>query len=251
MRIGFWNVNNKALIDPIVGLIFEKNLSLLVLAEYKDDLSPLLVKLNLKSSDLFYELRPIPKKLGKRRTPLKFITNIPSTAARSYFDSSDNYLSVKEVFVNGPGTVLIACVHLPSKWKRKDSEQTSISKMVSQKIIEIEKDFGNSNTLILGDFNMSPFEDGLIHKDAFHAVSSRVIAKDKSESPNGVFYNPTWNLLGDNTHPPGSYYYDKNSFHNLYWYQFDQILLRPSLLDYTDEKSLEIVSSISGSLLLK
>jgi mRNA deadenylase 3'-5' endonuclease subunit Ccr4 len=65
------------------------------------------------------------------------------------------------------------------------------------------------------------------------------------------FYNPMWRLFGDNTPGvPGTYYYGSGNQVNYFWNIFDQILLRPKLLPYFDEKSLQILSDVGDKSLL-
>lgn len=46
------------------------------------------------------------------------------------------------------------------------------------------------------------------------------------------FYNPMWGLFGDLTPgPAGTHYWDSSVPSNHHWHMFDQLLLRPSLMD--------------------
>ncbi len=57
------------------------------------------------------------------------------------------------------------------------------------------------------------------------------------------FYNPMWRHYGDYTdQPPGTYYYTKSDHVCYFWNIFDQVLLRPSLLDYWEDERLRILT---------
>ena len=58
------------------------------------------------------------------------------------------------------------------------------------------------------------------------------------------FYNPMWNLYGDEprSSAPATYYYRGSDPHELYWHMLDQVLIRPSLLNRFDFSNLEIVT---------
>jgi hypothetical protein len=58
-----------------------------------------------------------------------------------------------------------------------------------------------------------------------------------------------WGLLGDRAiGPPGSYYYSASSSIEYFWHLFDQVLLRPELMDTL--KVLEILHTDGESSLL-
>lgn len=62
------------------------------------------------------------------------------------------------------------------------------------------------------------------------------------------FYNPMWNLLGDDPpgSAPGTYYYRGRHSHELYWHMLDQVLVRPSLVERFDFEQLKIVTTVGG-----
>ena len=82
--------------------------------------------------------------------------------------------------------------------------------------------------------------------DAFHAVMTTDTARRGSRKVGGetraFFYNPMWGCLGDRTPgPPGTYYHDSPGHLPLFWNTFDQVLVRPDLLDVFDAGSLQIL----------
>jgi hypothetical protein len=84
--------------------------------------------------------------------------------------------------------------------------------------------------------NANPFNEGLTSAGALHAVMSREIASRGSRTVQHksykFFYNPMWSHFGDwNGKPCGTYYYPKSTHLCYFWDMFDQVLLRPSLID--------------------
>ena len=60
----------------------------------------------------------------------------------------------------------------------------------------------------MGDFNLNPFENLMTNTAGLNAVSCRTTAqRRKKREGKDFFYNPCWNLLGDQNLPPGTYYY--------------------------------------------
>ncbi len=84
---------------------------------------------------------------------------------------------------------------------------------------------------------------------------SRSIAGERSRTvltnPYTFFYNPMWSRMRESFNvqtgiysPPGTYYY-RNSDHICYfWNTFDQVLIRPDLLERWDDESLQVISSV-------
>src|SRR5205823_6671889 len=61
------------------------------------------------------------------------------------------------------------------------------------------------------------------------------------------FFNPMWSLLGDaGGRAPGSYYYHGSDVDSRFWYMWDQVLVRPSLLDRLGESDVEILTGYAG-----
>jgi hypothetical protein len=65
------------------------------------------------------------------------------------------------------------------------------------------------------------------------------------------FYNPMWGRYGDETHGPPGTYYRRGGQISPFWHIFDQVLLRPSLLQYYSSNAVEIVGEIGGRSLLR
>ncbi len=107
------------------------------------------------------------------------------------------------------------------------------------------------------DFNANPFESPVSSTGGMHAVSSRAIARGKPREilshDYPYFYNPMWNLFGDEPlgSAPATYYYRGSDPHELYWHMLDQVLVRPALLDRFDVGALKIVTAVDGVALTK
>src|SRR5262249_31785741 len=69
-----------------------------------------------------------------------------------------------------------------------------------------------------------------------HGVMNRAVAERGERvvagSPYRMFYNPMWGFFGDReASPPGTFYYDKSKILTYFWNIFDQVLLRPELIE--------------------
>ena len=59
-----------------------------------------------------------------------------------------------------------------------------------------------------------------------------------------------WNLFGDFSNPPGTYFYNESNPNGSYWHIFDQVMIRPCLRKSFKEESLKIVTVIGTTNLL-
>jgi hypothetical protein len=144
--------------------------------------------------------------------------------------------------------ILLAIVHFPSKLHWEDVDQGFECVPLSDDIRAAEERVGHCRTVLVGDLNMSPFENGVVSAAGLHGVMSRQVAQRGSrqvqERNYPFFYNPMWNLMGDETPgPPGSYYYAAARQREFFWHMFDQVLIRPALLDRFDNRRLRILES--------
>jgi hypothetical protein len=62
------------------------------------------------------------------------------------------------------------------------------------------------------------------------------------------FYNPTWYLHGNpKLNIMGSYYLHSNEPTNYFWNLFDQVIMRPSLIEYFNLDELSLITKINTS----
>jgi len=152
--------------------------------------------------------------------------------------------------------VLLAAVHFPPKPRPSDESMRVECEELARQIDLQEQQAGHRRTIVVGDFNMNPFETGLVSGAGLSSVMSRQVASRETRKVQGrdyrFFYNPMWSHFGDATsHTAGSYYYDASDHINYYWHIFDQVLLRPELANRFDPSSLSILKSIGPDSLVK
>jgi hypothetical protein len=146
-----------------------------------------------------------------------------------------------------PGPV----VHYQSKAGAWDSrDQSHVINRLPRWITKQEAKFGHRRTVLVGDLNMNPFEDGVAGCDGLHAVMTRDIARSGGRTIDAVhrpfFYNPMWQFFGDRPGaPPGTHYFDGGGKPiNFFWNMYDQVMVRPDLMDQLREvKILEMIGT--------
>ena len=145
--------------------------------------------------------------------------------------------------------LVLAGIHFPSKLEYDGQTQADIANSYINWINKAEG--GTKRTILFGDFNMNPFEIGMIGPKTFNATLSKVLAKTGPRTfqrPDrfDYFYNPMWTFMGDideasRKHKlPGSYYlYSTGDSSITYWNVFDKVLLRPDVIDDIDIDSIK------------
>lgn|SRR5689334_17300687 len=243
----FWNVNQKPLQNLIAALVEEHRVDVLILAETEITDVGMLRALN-PGGDSEFHLPPsfCPSIKIFTRFPREFLEQV----------SEGNRFSIRRLLLPGRPEVLLAAVHFPSKLRWSEDSQMLECTQLSATIIEVEAGAGHSRTVLVGDMNMNPFEKGIVAAAGFHGVMTRQIAsrgeRIVQDRRYQFFYNPMWSRLGDSPErPAGSYYYDASEHVNYYWNVFDQVLIRPELLDFFDNARLKILTEVQGSSLLR
>jgi len=242
----FWNIGRRHLTKNVVSLAHKYDVDVLILAESKLSENSLEAALNENQEALYFPDSGYSDKL-----------QIYTRFMNSFFKPLIDYggIAIRHLIPPLGKDIIISSVHLPSKLYHKESDQIFFCIQLIEAIKETEKKIGHTRTIILGDLNMNPFEVGIISAKGLHAISDHRIAKKGYRKVQGkqqrYFYNPMWNFFGDmSTTPPGTYFFDSGNYVNYYWHMFDQVLIRPNLLDLFQIDSLKIITEINGISLL-
>jgi len=243
----FWNINSQPLSESITKLVFEHDVDFLILAESDLPNVEFIKSLNSQGGAMF-NVAP-PGLLG----PVKIYSRFPSQCVKPISDSG--HIAIRHIVPPVGNDVLLVAVHLPSKLHQSEADQTLNCPLFVQTIEEAENKVGHTRTLVIGDLNMNPFENGIVGAACFHSVMDRRIASRGTRQVLGkdyrFFYNPMWSCFGDiSPGPPGTYFYNTAKQVNLYWNIFDQVLIRPDLLDTFLEENLKVLTEVSSSTLL-
>jgi hypothetical protein len=237
----FWNVANRPALDLIASACRSYRVDLLILAECDLECGSVLHAVNDGRSEAFYQ-----EVLPQHRR-VRLFSSLPGGAVHRLFDG----LRISICALRRPlgPELLVAAAHLPSKLHSSSNEQYFGARDLQIRIAESEARVGHSNTIVIGDLNMNPFETGMVAADGLHGVMSKGMAAGGSRRFKGqqcsFFYNPMWSRLGDESlGPPGTYFYRDSGLECLFWHTFDQVLLRPSLLPYCRPDRLRVLTAI-------
>jgi exonuclease III len=238
----FWNFNTKFVIKHPESIVARTALGhdvdLLILAESSVQPEVILAELNRDSPDYHYPANPHDR--------FVVFTRFSGVYLEPFEDHPR--VSVRRLRLPGKQDILIATIHFPDKRNHSRQEQHSLSIIVAQFIRDAEERAGHDRTVLVGDFNMNPFEEGMVDANGFGAMMTKDLVRKLSRA--GVksgprFYNPAWSRLGDLTDgPPGTFYHRQNNLTNTYWHMLDQVLIRPALIDSFSDKSFRILDKL-------
>lgn len=250
MNFLFWNTARKSLSSEVAKLALERGADFVILAEAEDHAAAYLIALNQKRREALFGLAPAFIANGNR---LRVFSRLP--AGEIAPAATDRTCSVYHVHPAGALAFTLACVHLPSALHMTQDDRAALAGETVRLIASAEESAGHTRTLVIGDFNMNPFEPGMIGSTGFHAILDRRIAatgqRKVQERTRPFFYNPMWRFMNDDRLAfCGSHYYRKSVPFCHFWNTFDQVLIRPELLPTFDDAGLSLVDSIGGKSLL-
>ena len=233
----FWNLCRKSLESNISRLSTYLNVDLLLLCECKIKNSQLLLSINnSRSSNLFHFI-------AENDRGIKIFSTFGNTEFEVVPTTIPELIILRVIKVN----VLVFVVHLPSKMHfTKDAIFTS--RQIVKEINRVESLHSTSKSMVIGDFNVNPFEKAMVDYNCFNAVMSIDIANNKfrqvSTEKYPYFYNPMWSFFGDlSSYSPGTYLYETHSSDNHYrWNMLDQVIMKPDLIPFFNSSSVKIVN---------
>jgi hypothetical protein len=236
----FWNLNSKNLVNEISNIAAFHSVDIIILAEcggLSD--SELLLKLNEKET--LYSANNPDSECKKIKIFTRFSYNLITPK-----NEGDRY-TMRRLVLPQADPINIIAWHLPDKGNHSSESQNELASQYAHKIKDFEVEYGDK-TIVVGDFNMNPFEIGMVKANGFHAIMSSKIAADKKRTIDGktfkFFYNPMWSLYGDvKNKVSGSYYYPRAELVNYRWNIFDQVLIRPSLITNFVKESIIILDN--------
>ncbi len=243
----FWNLNKKPLWDRLASIIAKHEINIVMLAESAEDPVEVCRALTSRTQRRFHSASsPVHR--------LHILTSLEEGSLRPVFDDISGRLTIQRLLLPERRVdILVALTHLQSKLHWTDDDQLFTAMSLATDIAEQERRFDNHRTVLVGDFNMNPFEKGIVAAGGLHAVMTRAIAANAKRTVSSreyrYFYNPMWSYFGDRTDgPPGTYYYAKSTPVSYFWNVFDQVLLRPDIMHWL--KDLRILDHDGSGTLL-
>lgn len=240
MKIIFWNIKKKDLINELDDLVKSEFPDILILCECKIQPSDLLLKFNSHKTLYGY--------INTRSSNISVFTSFSDTFINVEEDSVRH--SILKISLLLKEQFLLVPLHIPDKdsWNEMSQKYECIS--ISSSISNIEENERVKQTIVVGDFNMNPFEEGMVSTMGFHAVRDRNIALKKRRKVQGKYYkfffNPMWSFYSITTGPLGTYFYYSSEHVCHFWNFFDQFIFRPELINKFDFDNLKIITKFKN-----
>lgn len=246
MKIIFWNLNKNPDTNLLNELVQSESPEILAIAEVGNPAHEITTSLK-KVDQQYYHLTP-------NNSKVEIFTKLSTNNRANIIDERRMFgfqFKYQKTLVNA------FFVHLQDKVHHNTADQISFSKVYADIVDDYEDKFGNDISLIIGDFNMNPFEIGMVQSTGFHSVSDFDIAKKINRTIDSIeydfFYNPMWSFLGDQSlgNVSGTHYYWKSSPTCFFWNIFDQFLVRPKFAQRFQNYQIEILTSLVKTSLVK
>ncbi|MCW6088166.1 endonuclease/exonuclease/phosphatase family protein [Clostridium sporogenes] len=244
-----WNVDKKNLVPTIMQLVNENKIDILALVEMEKSHNDYLIS-ELSKIDIRF----------KKHEVLKIENGISLFGRENVKVSTlkeDNHYSVYKVYLEKE-LILLFVVHLASAMYKDEEARNNRASSLSRIFEKIEAEvFGETDykSIVIGDFNLNPFATGIIGAYGFNATLCLTKAKKKLRTVDGdkklFYYNPMWRLMGKDEVVGGTYFNDSDQTDkSFYWYTFDQVLIRPGILEKFPLEQLKILNMVEGESLL-
>lgn len=222
----------------VARLAVEQSVDLLVLAESPTDPDLVLAELRKFAVEFDFPTNQHERFQIFTKFNGQYLTNL----------ERHDRLSVHRLCLPSTREVNFAVIHFYDRRNNHPEAQASFARDVYLTVHNAEDNAGHTRTVVVGDFNMNPFEKGMVDAvGGFGAMASRELAiRNSSEGMIGQrrFYNPSWSRLGS-AFPPGTYYWNNVSDPlNIFWHSIDQVLVRPALLDFFRDEDFRILTSL-------
>lgn len=225
LRIIFWNISKKDLTDAVCSVAESTNADVVVLNESSLPIRKTLQTLQTNVSRDFY----CPDASSDKRFHC-FCRNRGLDMSEVH---SGLRFSVRKLRI-GQHRTLLALVHgVDIRNYDPETRQSSAQSLAEEMRFVIEEQ--NTNKLILlGDFNMNPFDSGMNLAAGLNAMMTRACVKPGHRKHIGkrydFYYNPMWSLFGDNTDGPAGTAYDTSSQGPYGWSMLDQVIINHSIV---------------------
>lgn len=226
----FWNVNKKDLRNLVCDAANSVSADVVILLENCITASETLADLKSKVSPSFN----CPKAGLGRSQLFSRDANLDLSAVHDGDRVSLRRLQMAKT------ELVLGMVHVVDKWNWDEMQQSHEVLLLAEEIRRHEKRLANTRTILIGDFNMNPFDKAMNVATGMNAMMTARCVERKSRKHQRIdypfFYNPMWGLFGDRTEgPAGTYHHPSSSKGTFGWNMLDQVLVRPDALEWFDD----------------
>lgn len=241
-RIVFWNLKRKDLTHLVCELALETKADVLVLNECSVRIETTLSALISRVDHHYF----VPQSISIDR--FHCFCRQPSldlTEVHEGFRTSVRKLNL------GARHALLGLVHGVDLRNYDSESRQSFAQSVADEIRFVKDQQGHNRFILIGDFNMNPYERGMNLAKGYNAMMTRdcvaVGQRTFLEKQYDLYYNPMWSLLGDGSEGPAGTVYDTSNQGPYGWSMLDQVLINHTLVD--EFQCVRILSSAGSNRL--
>lgn len=226
----FWNVKRQPLRERTARLVVAHSVDVVILAECEMSSAVVSRAINDATGGTF---RVVPGSGDE----LRLFGRLPSSGWRFLLRGQlEGWLAFGLSAPDVPDILLVAA-HLPSKLRTAEHDRMLVASRLAADVRQLEQQEGHARAIVVGDFNVNPFEAPVAGAGGLHGVLDARVAEREARTIYGheypMLYNPMWGFLGDRTPgPPGTYYRASSESVNYFWNTYDQVLVRPALIPH-------------------
>lgn len=167
----FWNTGRRNLTVNVARLVAMHHVDVVVLAESPVLPGNLLLALNASQARYHYAE-------GQLCPRIQIYTSFPTTALEVVH--YEEYSTLCALQLSSGQELILVATHMVSQLRNTLDTVNSRVRLLAETIREFETTRGHSNTLLVGDFNLNPFDRSLIAADALHGVSTKKLAEQRA-----------------------------------------------------------------------
>lgn len=231
MKVIYWNTNKIKNLSTILDICISENPDVFFLSEIDEKIIENEIK-ELDNINYLHFLNP-----GSSRVSIitKKQLNIKLGLQNKY------YTNVKLPDLD----IELISLHLPSQMFQHFD---ALKEFIRDFRKDIDINIGvpdEKRILLIGDFNVSPFDKPMIDFDGFSATNS-INSRDKIThltKNKAIYYNPTWQLYS-NTNFPGTKYFRRpsgSSYDVLEHHFLDQVVISTKLCRELKSENIEVI----------
>lgn len=224
-RVIFWNVNNKDLTSAVCSLANMTIADVVVLNENKVSSDKTLRELQNNVSVDFY----IPDATSEKRFHC-FCRNRKLDMSEVH---SGLRTSVRKYKI-GPHKALLALVHGVDIRNYDTETRQSFAQSLASEMCFVKEQQKTSKLVLLGDFNMNPYDRGMNLATGLNAMMTRSCVtpgfRQHLNKKYDFYYNPMWSLFGDETEGPAGTVHDTSNQGAYGWSMLDQVVIHHSIV---------------------
>ena len=239
MRFVFWNVNNKDLTHSVSAIAKSTKADVIFLTENSVPIYRTLDALRKNVTETFF----IPKEILKGR----FHCFSRSSQLDMSEVHSENRISIRRWRL-GEEKALLVLVHGVDMRNYDSNARQSFAQTIAELIRFVSSEQKTKNVVIMGDFNMNPYDPGMNLAAGLNAMMTKKCVAAGVRKNIGktydLYYNPMWSLFGDNNTGPAGTVYDTSNQGPYGWSMLDQVIIHYSLVPIFQD--VKILSEVNG-----